>query len=242
MSGVELPAVIVAPSPLPKTGLSEASFSSDGVGPQVRVAGDAEVGRDEVVEEAALVGGREVLVAGAGQLVLGLAGDAPLGGGERHVLAHRQPGARLDVARGSAGPRCRAAGRRAPWPGRPGVRARLSSQQRRAGPRSRRSGASDAESTPPAMPDVDLAEGDLVGDEDGGLEARCRRPAGCRRPGSSATAREPSTRLPGEVEVAAVLEHRTRRRPRRAARRPGRSGPPGPSRVAVSMSWLDALA
>ena len=69
------------------------------VRPQVLVALEAEVGGDEVVEEAALVGGRERLVAGDGQLVLVLAGDAHALGGDRLVLAHREPGPRLGVAR-----------------------------------------------------------------------------------------------------------------------------------------------
>ncbi len=78
MSGVELPAVIVAPSPLPNTGLSVASFSTRRVRAQVLVAGQPEVGRDQVVEEAAVVGGGQVLVRADGQLVLLLAADLPL--------------------------------------------------------------------------------------------------------------------------------------------------------------------
>ena len=74
VSGVELPAVIVAPfSRSPKTGLSLASFSAVESGPQVLVARDAEERRHQVVEEAAVVGGGEVLVAGGGELVLRLA-------------------------------------------------------------------------------------------------------------------------------------------------------------------------
>ena len=77
VSGVELAAVIVPSSP-PKTGFSFASFSGVGVGAQVLVALEAEVGGDQVVEEAALVGGGEVAVAGDRELVLLGAADLPL--------------------------------------------------------------------------------------------------------------------------------------------------------------------
>ena len=68
------------------------------------------------------------------------------------------------------------------------------------------SGASEVVSTPPAMPAVDLAERDLVGDEDRGLEAGA---AGLldvvgRRLGRQLAAQHDFT---GQVEVAAVLEH-----------------------------------
>ena len=100
MSGVELPAVIVAPSPLPNTGLSLASFSTEESGRRFWSRVRPEVGRDQVVEEAAVVGGGEVLVARGGELVLRLAADRPTRAAVmRGVLAHRQAGARLGVAR-----------------------------------------------------------------------------------------------------------------------------------------------
>ncbi len=81
-------------------------------GAQVLVALEAAERRDQVVEEARVVRRREVLVRGGGQLVLLLAADLPLERGQRGVLAHRQPGARLavlrdrqpDVARAGSGP------------------------------------------------------------------------------------------------------------------------------------------
>ena len=99
VSGVELPAVIVAPSPLPNTGLSVDELLQRRVRPQVVVAGEAQERRHQVVEEAAVVGGGHVLVRADGELVLLLAADLPLLGGDRGVVAHRQAGARLGVAR-----------------------------------------------------------------------------------------------------------------------------------------------
>ena len=78
VSGVELPAVIVAVGPEPKTGRSVASFSSEESGRRVSSRVRPQERRHQVVEEAALVRGGEVAVAGRGELVLGLAGDAPL--------------------------------------------------------------------------------------------------------------------------------------------------------------------
>ena len=62
VSGVELPAVIVAVSPLPKTGLRVPSFSIRGVGPEVLVALESSERRELVVEEPRVVGRSEVLV------------------------------------------------------------------------------------------------------------------------------------------------------------------------------------
>ena len=76
-----------------------------GVGTQVAVAVEAEVGGEEVLEEAAVIGGGEVAVRGDGQLVLGLSVDPPFGRHDRAVLAHREAGPRLLVA-GDAGGRC----------------------------------------------------------------------------------------------------------------------------------------
>ena len=66
---------------------------------QVLVPGDAQERRHEVVEEAALVRGGEIPVARRGEVVLGLAGDAPALRGLGHVLAHGQTRARLHIAR-----------------------------------------------------------------------------------------------------------------------------------------------
>src|SRR5690606_19591740 len=70
-----------------------------GVGAQVVVAGEALVRGDEVVEESGLPRARQVLVRGERDLVLRLARDAPLRGGDRLVLAHGQVRARLARAR-----------------------------------------------------------------------------------------------------------------------------------------------
>src|SRR6266536_2111766 len=67
--------------------------------PAVLVAGQAQVRGEQVVEEAPLVGGGQVPVRHERELVLLLAADVPLTGGQRGVLAHRQAGARLAVAR-----------------------------------------------------------------------------------------------------------------------------------------------
>src|SRR5699024_7280291 len=68
------------------------------IGAQVRVARDAQVRGHEVVEEATIPRGRQVLVRGEGQSVLLLAADAPLRRRDRLVLAHREAGAGLPVA------------------------------------------------------------------------------------------------------------------------------------------------
>ena len=70
-----------------------------GIRAHIVVAGDPEEGGDEIVEEAAVVGGGEVLVARGGEGILILAGDAHLARGDGGVVAHRQAGARLGVAR-----------------------------------------------------------------------------------------------------------------------------------------------
>ena len=64
---------------------------------QVVVAVEPEERGDQVVEEAAVVGGGHVLVAGRGELVLVDALDAHFLGGDGGMLAHRQPGAGLAV-------------------------------------------------------------------------------------------------------------------------------------------------
>ena len=90
---------MASPAFTPNTGLSLASFSADESAPQVVVAVQAQERRDQVVEEAAVVGRRHVAVAGRGQLVLVDPLDAHLLGGDRLVLAHRQAGTRLAVHR-----------------------------------------------------------------------------------------------------------------------------------------------
>ncbi len=51
----------------------------------------------QIALPALFIGFRQVLVRAPGQLVLGFTGNAPLGGGDRLVLAHGQAGARLAV-------------------------------------------------------------------------------------------------------------------------------------------------
>ena len=88
---------------LAEDGLERGQLLEAGVGAQVGVPGQAAVRGEQVIEEAGVVGGGEVAVAVEGQLVLGLAGDLPLGRGERLVLAHGQAGARLARVRGIRG-------------------------------------------------------------------------------------------------------------------------------------------
>ena len=204
MSGVELPGGHRRALTLAEHRRQRRELLQGGVGAQVGVAGDPQVRRDEVVEEPAVVGGGQTLVRPQGQLVLGLAGDAPLLGGDRHVVAHRQAGARLDVARRrrdqvartdrgeGLGPVHGSAGGVGPQQG---LAQPLADRDR--GVRGGVDAAGDA--------GLDLPEGDLVGHEDGRLEAR---PAGLldvvggRRRGQ----RRAEDGLAGEVEVAAVLD------------------------------------
>ena len=160
--------------------------------------------REQVVEEASLVGGSEVVVAGRGELVLRPAGDGPLARGLRHVLAHRQPCARLGVLRDRRHevPRAETAQRSQSLPCRPGP---VEGQQRL--PQAlahgdRRVGGGVGASRDAGL---DLAQGDLVGHEDGGLEtgaAGLLHVEGGRGRGEARA----QHRLPGEVVVAAVLE------------------------------------
>ncbi len=176
-----------------------------GVGPQVLVALEPEVGVDQVVHEAALVGGGELVVALHRELVLLLAADFPLRGHQRAVLAHREAGARLLVARDR---RDDVAGAQ---PGQllqpPGGRLlavgveqhlaqALVEADRRVGGRVGATG--DAR--------VDLPEGDLVGDEDRRLEPGA---AGLLHVVGGRLGGEPGAEhaLAGQVAVARVLEH-----------------------------------
>src|SRR5699024_5699039 len=70
-----------------------------GGGAKVGVGRHAEVRGDEVLEEALVISLGQVLVGGRGELVLLLAGEVHLAGGDRSVVTHGQAGARLAVAR-----------------------------------------------------------------------------------------------------------------------------------------------
>ena len=70
-------------------------------------------------------------------------------------------------------------------------------------------GASDVESTPPAIAGLELAEADLVAQRDDGLEAGRARLLHVVRGGLGGE-RRAEHGLAGEVEVAGVLEHRAR--------------------------------
>ena len=181
-----------------------------------------------------------LLVRGDRQLVLVLAGDAPLERGQRRGLAHRQPGARLavlrdrrsEVLRAHLGQRGEAAldGLGAvgleqdlaqPLVDARSARRRWCRCRRRCRPRSGRGRSCWRPGSRPGC--------------------RCRRPAGCRRRGSRAPACEPSTdsrvRLKSReclsTAPATTSPTRSPSRPKRVTR---------PSIAAVSMSWLEASA
>ena len=157
--------------------------------------------------EALLVGAGEVVVRARGQLVLRLAGDAPLQRRERGVLAHRELRAGLavlgdveaDVAGTDRAERLEPAR---------GVLGGVDLHQLAAqlvADRDRRVGggvgaAGDAR--------VDDAERDLVGHLDRRLQPGA---AGLLDVGGGGLGREPGAEhaLAGEVEVARVLEHRS---------------------------------
>lgn len=186
--------------------LQRGEFLHRGAGAQVLVAFQAEVRDDEVVQETAFVRRGEPLVAGRRQQVLVLAGHAPLPGGDGRVLAHRQAGTRLGVARDVRDEVAGADGgqRLEPGPRRPGA-ARL--QQDPAQP------VVDAEGRVArgvrAARDrrVDRAEGDLVRRGDDGLQPGAARlldvVGGGTRVESGA-----QHGLARQVEVPAVLEDR----------------------------------
>ena len=205
------------------------------VGAQVLVALETEKGHDQIVEPAGVVGGGQVVMAADGELVLLLAADPPLGGHDRGVLAHRQPGAGLGVAGDLRDELLRAQPGEGAQPRRIGL-GPVELEQHLAQvlvERERRVGggvhaAGDA--------DVDLAERDLVGDQDRGLEpgaARLLDVVG-RGLGGELGAEHG---LAGQVEVTAVLEHRAggdlaeasrpRGRSARSRRRASRSACPG---------------
>ena len=174
LSGVELAAVIV-PSGPPKTGFSFASFSTSESARRFWSRSRPQVGDDQIVEEPALVGRRELAVAGHGQARPGPRGSMPQ---SRAMIAQCSPidrPVRGSSLRGIAGTM---------WPGRTPVRARslpivralavgleqrlaqlLVERDRRV--RGRVGAAGDAR--------VDLPERDLVGDEHRRLQARAAR-------------------------------------------------------------------
>ena len=189
-------------------GLELAEALDGRVRTQVAVALEAEVRAHQVVHEAAVVRGREVLVARRGELVLLLALEAPLLRHERGVLAHREAGARLGVA-GEVGDDLRRAD----------LRERLDAVGRRAGGvrleedlaqvvverdrrvRGRVRAAGDRR--------VGLAERDLVGDQDRRLQAGA---AGLAHVECGRLRRELRAQngLARQVDVARVLENGAR--------------------------------
>src|SRR3954447_25839516 len=191
----------------PEHGLELRELLRRRVRAQVLVALEAEVWLDEVVVEAAVVGGGEALVAAGGQLVLLLTRDAPLQRHLRRVLAHRQTGARLLVARdlrddlagAHAGERLEAsAGRARAVDVEEDLAQILVDGDRRVG------GGVDAARDAR----VDLPERDLVRDQHDRLEAGATRLLDVvgRRVGGEAA---PEHGLAREVAVARVLEHRS---------------------------------
>ncbi len=142
-----------------------------------------------------------------GELVLRLAGDAPLESRDGLAVTHRQPGARLGVAR-LIGREVGRANLEQRGDASLGVLGAVGLEQDLAelvahGERGVRRGVGATGDA-----GLDLAERDLVGDQHGGLDAGV---AGllhveCRSVGRELGA---ENRLASEVEVAAVLEHGT---------------------------------
>ena len=212
------------------------------VGAQVLVALEAEVRRDEVVEEAALVGGGEV----AGGCARASSSCAS------RVMPHSSRRARRcsPIERPVRGSSLRGiAGTM--WPGpharraasaRPGVDfSRLASSRisRRSSLSAERRVGGGVDAAGDAG--LDLAERDLVGDEDRRLEAGAARLLDVVRGrlGREAAAEHALAR---QVEVAAVLEHGAGDDLAEPLAAAGRSGSTSPSSAAVSMSWLEACA
>ena len=157
--------------------------------------------------EALVVGAGEVVVALDGQLVLRLARDAPLLGGDGHVVTHGQAGAGLGVRRrgdaevggadlgegeGLVLGALRAVGLE-----------QLLAQRLADGDRGVRGGVDAA-----GHAGLDLAELDLVGHEDRGLEAGAAGLLEVVGRGGRGEGRA-QDRLTGEVEVARVLDDRS---------------------------------
>ena len=205
VSGVELPAVIVAAAPLPNTGLSVASFSTVESARRFWSRSRPAERRDLVVEEAPLVRRREPLVRRGRELVLLLPADLPLQRGQGGVLPHRQAGARLAVLR-DVEPDVARTDLRQGREAAPGVARRVDLHQLAAqlvADRDRRVGRGVGAARDAVL---DLAESDLVGDLDDRLETGAARLLEVDRGGLG---REPGAehRLAGQVEVAGVLEH-----------------------------------
>ena len=179
-----------------------------GVGAQVLVALETAERRQQVVEEAPLVRRREPVVGGGRELVLLLPADLPLHGGQRGVLAHGQPGAGLavlrDVESDVAGPDRRQGGESALE-----VAGRVDLHQLAAEPVADSHGSVGGGVGAAGDADLELAERDLVGDLDDGLETG---PAGLLEVGSRGLGGQLGAqhRLAGQVEVPGVLEHRAR--------------------------------
>ena len=189
-----MPAVIVASSPSPNTGRSFASFSA--VEPQV--------GRHEVVEEAAFVRRRQLAVASRGPLILLGAADAPPLRRDRLVLAHREPGSRLGVPRDGRDDLAGSQARDQAQPRRVRLRAvEVEEQPTQVVVYLDRRVRGSVEATGDAS--LDLPEGDLVGDVDRRLEARAARlldVVGRRL----RRERRAQHALPREVEVTRALQ------------------------------------
>ncbi len=178
------------------------------VGAQVVVALDPTERGDQVVLETLVVGAGEVVVGARGELVLRLAADPPLQRGEGGVLPHRQPRARLavlrdveaDVTRTDGAERHEPAGRVLGGVDLHQLLAELVTD------RHRRVGGGVGASCDAR---VDDAQGDLVRHLDRRLEAGATGLLDVRGRGLG---REPGAqhRLAREVEVARVLQHRTR--------------------------------
>ena len=144
---------------------------------------------------------------GRGELVLLLAADLPLQRGQRGVLAHRQPGARLAVLRDRRA-RCRRAGSAPARSAAPAVsRAALTFISFLRSLSLIATGASEVVSVPPAMPTSIWPRAILLATWIVGLEAGAAGllDVGRRRLGRELRAQH---RLAGQVEVARVLEHR----------------------------------
>ena len=140
----------------------------------------------------------------AARLVLRPAGDGPLARGLRHVLAHRQPCARLGVLRDRRHevPRAETPSARSRSPV---VRALLKASSDCRRPSLTATGASEAESVPPAMPDSIWPRATLLATR---MVASRPVPQACctSKAGVVAAGTRAQHRLPGEVVVAAVLE------------------------------------
>ena len=207
VSGVELPAVMVAASPLPKTGLRVASFSTEESGPQVLVALEPAERRDQVVEEPA----RRTPRRGAGAKrrrarPARLATDPPL---QRRSARRARPSTAACAARRSAGcrGRCRRGGSaRAPSACPRVSRALLTLTSFLRSLSLIATGASEVVSVPPATPTSIWPSAILLAT----WIVACRPvPHACWMSVAGRLGRQLGAEhaLAGQVEVAGVLEH-----------------------------------